>query len=155
MVGHQETKKFLCRHINWGFNFKWSAFKRAGTTHRASLEIKKKKKKSAHTKNPNPFVRSFLFLGKQCAALKLIALHSNIWCLIILSSKSPIPCRIIVLYALVIKTLLTKINMYFTVIKQELILYFFTSGHLLWHWMVMHSRERSTCFNPRKIRLEN
>lgn len=144
MAGHRETKKFLCRHISWGFHFEWSAFKRA-----KQHIVKSRRKK----KKPKPLIPSFLVLGKQCTALLFTVI--NIWCLITLPFKSPITYRTIVLYTLAIKTLPMKINMYFRVIKQELISYFFTSSHLLWHQMVMCSRECSICFNPRKIRLEN
>lgn len=150
MVGHQETKKFLCRHINRGFNFKWSAFKRAGTPHRASLERGKTNNKKKPLHLPSRFWES----NAQLSNLRVFTVV-NARGLIISSSKSLIARRLIVLYVLVIKNVPTKINMYFTVIKQELILYFFTSSHLVWHWMVMCTRERSIRFNPRKIRLEN
>lgn len=42
--------------------------------HSASLE---EKLSTQNTKTPNPLVPSFLVLGKQHTALKLIAFHSN------------------------------------------------------------------------------
>lgn len=121
---------------------------------RRGRQAQKKKGKNPEKKITRTPRTCLLVLGKSNAELWNLLLFTviNTWGLITPSSKSPIPCRVIVLYALVIKTLPTKINMYFTVIKQELILYFFTSSHLLWHWMVMCSGEH---FNPRKIRLEN
>lgn len=152
------------------FNFQWLGIERQRSSYADILAedlisnglhlkeqnntyCKPRRKKKKKNQNPNPLVPSLLFLGKQCTALLFTVI--NIWWLITLPFKSPIPYRTIVLYTLAIKTLPMKINMCFRVIKQELILYFFTSSHLLWHQMVMRSRECSICFNPRKIRLEN